>query len=137
LLSKLLFQDTLKSKWYSLSLSFLLPLSPSSLFSFLSFLLPLFSPSSLFSFLSFLPPPFLLPLFSPLILLFLFIYTLFLQLPPSGSSLAPGNGRVTQVLRIINSEQGKKPILLKVKVDYVINNAPVNEIADVAFPPTL
>jgi AP-1 complex subunit gamma-1 len=58
------------------------------------------------------------------------------MIPPSGTVLAP-NGKITQVVRIINSLQGQKPILLKVKIDYVMNGSPVTEVADVAFPPTL
>jgi AP-1 complex subunit gamma-1 len=57
--------------------------------------------------------------------------------PPSGDTLAPGGGKVTQGIKIANSLQGQKPILLKVKIDYVYNGSPINEIADVAFPPTL
>jgi len=56
---------------------------------------------------------------------------------PSGEALAPGGGKITQNIKIANSLQGQKPILLKVKIDYVYNGTQINEIADVAFPPTL
>ncbi len=60
-----------------------------------------------------------------------------MQVPPSGTVLAPSGGKVTQVIRIANSLQGTKPIMLRVKVDYVLNGAPVSDMADVSFPPTL
>eukprot|EP00026_Physarum_polycephalum_P002308 Phypoly_transcript_02314.p1 GENE.Phypoly_transcript_02314~~Phypoly_transcript_02314.p1 ORF type:complete len:848 (+),score=158.44 Phypoly_transcript_02314:117-2660(+) len=56
---------------------------------------------------------------------------------PSGEALAPSGGKITQNIKIANSMQGQKPILLKVKIDYVYNGTQINEIADVAFPPTL
>jgi AP-1 complex subunit gamma-1 len=59
------------------------------------------------------------------------------MVPPSGNVLAPANGRITQNIKIANSMQGQKPILLKVKIEYNYNGSPINEIADVAFPPTL
>jgi len=59
------------------------------------------------------------------------------MVPPSSDALAPGSGKITQNIKIANSMQGQKPILLKVKIDYVYNGSPISEVADVAFPPTL
>lgn len=57
--------------------------------------------------------------------------------PASGAGLAQSGGKVTQLIRVINSEQGKKPVILRVKMDYVLNGTPVSEMVDVSFPPTL
>jgi len=57
--------------------------------------------------------------------------------PASGAGLAQNGGKVTQIIRVINSEQGKKPVILRVKLDYVLNGNPITEMVDVAFPPTM
>jgi len=43
--------------------------------------------------------------------------------PPSGSTLAPGSSNVTQSIRLINSQKGVKPLLMKVKLSYTLNGA--------------
>lgn len=54
---------------------------------------------------------------------------------PTGNSLPPNNGgKVSQQLKLLNTLHGEKPVLLKVKVDYIANGSPVSEIADVSFP---
>jgi len=56
--------------------------------------------------------------------------------PPSGNLIPPNNsGNVTQSIKLMNSEQGQKPLVLKIKIDYLVNGAPVSEVADVNFPP--
>jgi len=55
--------------------------------------------------------------------------------PPSGNLISPNNeGRVTQSLKLMNSEHGQKPLLLKIKIDYLVNGVPASEVADVNFP---
>eukprot|EP01114_Cavostelium_apophysatum_P011948 TRINITY_DN2653_c0_g1_i1.p1 TRINITY_DN2653_c0_g1~~TRINITY_DN2653_c0_g1_i1.p1 ORF type:complete len:828 (+),score=234.87 TRINITY_DN2653_c0_g1_i1:127-2610(+) len=55
--------------------------------------------------------------------------------PPSGDSLAPNGGnKVTQQLKLLNTNHGEKPVLLKMKLDFVFNGAPASEIADITFP---
>ena len=53
--------------------------------------------------------------------------------PPSGNVLAPG-GKIVQVVKVMNTSLGEKPIMLKVKVDYVLNGNPVSDIEDVNVP---
>lgn len=59
------------------------------------------------------------------------------MVPPSGNVLAPNGGQITQNVKIANSLQGQKPILLKVKIEYAYNGVPISEVVDVAFPATL
>jgi AP-1 complex subunit gamma-1 len=55
--------------------------------------------------------------------------------PPSGNVVPPLNsGKVTQSLKLVNTLHGEKPVLLKIKVDYVLNGAPVSDIGDVSLP---
>jgi len=55
--------------------------------------------------------------------------------PASASVLQPNNSnKVTQIVKIINSMQGQKPIVLRIKVDFVVNGNPVSDTADVNFP---
>eukprot|EP01113_Clastostelium_recurvatum_P006468 TRINITY_DN1291_c0_g1_i4.p1 TRINITY_DN1291_c0_g1~~TRINITY_DN1291_c0_g1_i4.p1 ORF type:complete len:891 (-),score=263.42 TRINITY_DN1291_c0_g1_i4:85-2706(-) len=55
--------------------------------------------------------------------------------PPSGNAVPASNaGKVTQLIRIQNSEHGSKPIILRLKIDYVGQNGPVSDMADVNFP---
>jgi len=52
---------------------------------------------------------------------------------PSGNVIDP-SGRVTQQLKLLNTNHGEKPLLLKVKIDYMLNGQPYSDIADVSFP---
>eukprot|EP01117_Protostelium_nocturnum_P002092 TRINITY_DN12733_c0_g1_i1.p1 TRINITY_DN12733_c0_g1~~TRINITY_DN12733_c0_g1_i1.p1 ORF type:complete len:815 (-),score=305.97 TRINITY_DN12733_c0_g1_i1:72-2516(-) len=55
--------------------------------------------------------------------------------PPSGNVLPPHNsGRVTQAFKLMNTLHGEKPLLLKIKMDYIRDGAPVSEMTDVSFP---
>ncbi|KYQ91955.1 clathrin-adaptor gamma chain [Tieghemostelium lacteum] len=56
-------------------------------------------------------------------------------LPPSGTTLAP-NSEVTQNVKVLNSLQGQKPILLRIKVDFQMNGQSYNEVADTPLPST-
>lgn len=58
--------------------------------------------------------------------------------PASSSSIPPkSNGEVTQDIKLINSMQGQKPIMLKIKIGYSQAGIPVEEMAQVSsFPPT-
>jgi AP-1 complex subunit gamma-1 len=58
--------------------------------------------------------------------------------PASSSSIPPkSNGVVTQEVKLVNSMQGQKPIMLKIKVGYSQAGIPVEEMAQVSsFPPT-
>jgi len=55
--------------------------------------------------------------------------------PASATVLQPNNsGKITQVVKIINSMQGQKPIVLRIKLDFVVNGSPASDTADVNFP---
>jgi len=55
--------------------------------------------------------------------------------PPSGNIVPPLNsGKVTQQIKMQNTLHGDKPLLLKIKLDYQLNGAPVSDVADVSFP---
>jgi len=57
--------------------------------------------------------------------------------PPSSNTVPPnGQGTVTQIIRIANSQYGQKPAAMKLKVDYVENGQPVSETLDVANLPS-
>jgi len=34
----------------------------------------------------------------------------------------------------MNMEHGQKPVVLKIKADYLVNGAPISEVADITFP---
>ncbi|PRP77490.1 AP-1 complex subunit gamma-1 [Planoprotostelium fungivorum] len=54
---------------------------------------------------------------------------------PSGNLLPPNNsGRVSQSFKLLNSNHGEKPLLVKIKLDYMANGAPGSDMADVSFP---
>jgi AP-1 complex subunit gamma-1 len=58
-------------------------------------------------------------------------------LPPSSTTI-PGNsnGAVTQEIRVTNSMQGEKPIMLKLKINYNYGGKPVEELGQAAnIPP--
>jgi len=59
-----------------------------------------------------------------------------IQMNPASSTVLPpsSSGKVTQVIKIINSMQGQKPVLLRIKLDFVVNGNPVSDTADVSFP---
>lgn len=53
----------------------------------------------------------------------------------SASTIPPSNGgKVTQILKVGNSMPGQKPIMLRIKLDFVVNGNPVSDTADVTFP---
>jgi len=56
--------------------------------------------------------------------------------PPSATTLPPNNqGKVTQQLKVANSLQGQKPIMLKIRVEYKTDDKTIVEMADVTnFP---
>lgn len=55
--------------------------------------------------------------------------------PPTGNMIPPNNsGKVTQGIKLMNAEHGQKPVVVKIKIDYLINGAPVSEVSDVNFP---
>jgi AP-1 complex subunit gamma-1 len=60
-----------------------------------------------------------------------------LQLLPASSSVVPPmtNNVVTQIVRLANSAHGQKPLLLRIKVDFVVNGQQITDTAEVAnFP---
>jgi AP-1 complex subunit gamma-1 len=59
-----------------------------------------------------------------------------IQVNPASATVLPSNnsGRVTQIVKIINSMQGQKPVLLRIKLDFNVNGNPVSDTADVSFP---
>jgi len=58
--------------------------------------------------------------------------------PPSSTTIPPNNsGKVTQQLKVANSLQGQKPIMLKLRVEYKTEDKTIAEMAEVAnFPDT-
>ena len=45
------------------------------------------------------------------------------------------NNVVTQIVRLANSAHGQKPLLLRIKVDFVVNGQQITDTAEVAnFP---
>ncbi|KAI9923223.1 hypothetical protein PsorP6_002013 [Peronosclerospora sorghi] len=59
--------------------------------------------------------------------------------PPSGNVVPPNNsGVVTQVVKIQNSLQGEKPVLMRIKLEFFINGSKVEDVATVTnFPSNL
>lgn len=56
--------------------------------------------------------------------------------PPSGNVIAPNNtGSITQVIKLMNTLHGEKPLLMKTKIDYQLDGVPISETSDVSFPP--
>ena len=61
-----------------------------------------------------------------------------LQMSPASSDTLPpmSNGAVTQQFKLANSLHGQKPIIVKLKIDFTFNGAPVTEMGQVdTFPP--
>lgn len=57
--------------------------------------------------------------------------------PPSSSIIeANGMGKVTQQIRLVNSLQGQKPIMLKLKITFNKSNESITEQATVSSFPT-
>jgi len=55
--------------------------------------------------------------------------------PPSGNIIPPNNtASITQSIKLMNTLHGEKPLLMKTKIDYLIEGVPVSEVADVNFP---
>ena len=62
-----------------------------------------------------------------------------LEMSPASSSTVPPNsqGAVTQEIKLVNSMQGQKAIMLKIKLGYSQGGHAVEEMAQVSsFPPT-
>ncbi|KAG3109467.1 AP-1 complex subunit gamma-2 [Phytophthora idaei] len=52
--------------------------------------------------------------------------------PPTGDSVPANNsGAVTQVVKIQNSMQGEKPVLMRIKLDFFVNGSKVEEMVTV------
>ena len=59
-------------------------------------------------------------------------------LPASTAILAANGGTGSQKIQIQNTLHGQKPLLMKIKVEYVRNGQAVNDASDVNnFPPGL
>jgi AP-1 complex subunit gamma-1 len=61
-----------------------------------------------------------------------------MQMQPASSSTVPPNGAgvVTQLLKLANSMQGQKPIVIRIKIEYSVGGSKVSETGEVAnFPP--
>jgi len=56
--------------------------------------------------------------------------------PPSSTIIPPNNsGKVTQLLKVANTLQGQKPIMLKLRIEYKTTDKTIVELAEVAnFP---
>lgn len=56
---------------------------------------------------------------------------------PSGNVVPPNNsGNITQQIKLANSLQGQKPVLVKAKVEYNLGGQPVTDLVDISsFPP--
>jgi AP-1 complex subunit gamma-1 len=58
--------------------------------------------------------------------------------PPTSTTINSNTyGQVTQEIRVTNTMQGEKNILLKLKIGYTINGAPIDEMATVSNFPAL
>jgi len=56
--------------------------------------------------------------------------------PATGQVLPPHTDAVTQAMSVVNSTNGEKGLLMKLRIGYAMNGAPVQEMAQVAnFPP--
>jgi len=56
--------------------------------------------------------------------------------PATGQIIPPGTNLVTQTMSCFNSSGGEKGLLMKLRIAYVMNGAPVQEMAQVGnFPP--
>lgn len=52
--------------------------------------------------------------------------------PPTGDAVPPNNsGTVTQVVKIQNSMQGQKPVLMRIKLEFFVNGSKVEDMATV------
>ncbi len=56
--------------------------------------------------------------------------------PPSGSTLeANGMGKVTQQIRLVNTLQGQKPLMMKLKITFNKSGEPITEQSTISsFP---
>jgi hypothetical protein len=55
--------------------------------------------------------------------------------PASDTSIAPYGGTVTQMIKLQNTAVGEKKLMMKCKIDYKINGAPVSANVSVdSFP---
>ena len=64
--------------------------------------------------------------------------TMTLQLlPASAPDVPPGGGVVTQVLNVVNSQHGAKPLAMRLRMTWTAAGAQVTEQATVNFPPGL
>eukprot|EP00216_Chloropicon_sp_CCMP2111_P004951 CAMPEP_0198243782 /NCGR_PEP_ID=MMETSP1446-20131203/30684_1 /TAXON_ID=1461542 ORGANISM="Unidentified sp, Strain CCMP2111" /NCGR_SAMPLE_ID=MMETSP1446 /ASSEMBLY_ACC=CAM_ASM_001112 /LENGTH=840 /DNA_ID=CAMNT_0043927703 /DNA_START=54 /DNA_END=2576 /DNA_ORIENTATION=- len=66
----------------------------------------------------------------------------FIQLhlePASGNQLPPlGAGQVQQRITLTNSMHGQKPLMIRLKLDFAVNNQPISDMVEVKnFPPGL
>ncbi|OWZ24581.1 AP-1 complex subunit gamma-1 [Phytophthora megakarya] len=59
--------------------------------------------------------------------------------PPTDDSVPPNNGgAVTQVVKIQNSMQGEKPVLMRIKLEFFVNDSKVEDMVTVNnFPPNI
>lgn len=56
--------------------------------------------------------------------------------PATSTVLEPhNNGNASQTLSIVNSTNGERPIILKVRIGYVVNGAAIAEMAQVGNLP--
>jgi len=56
--------------------------------------------------------------------------------PATGQIVPPGTNLVTQTMSCVNTSGGEKGLLMKLRIGYVMNGAPVQEMAQVSnFPP--
>merc|ERR1712129_95302 len=56
--------------------------------------------------------------------------------PATGQIIPPGTNLVTQTMSCVNGSAGEKGLLMKLRIGYMMNGAPVQEMAQVSnFPP--
>jgi AP-1 complex subunit gamma-1 len=62
-----------------------------------------------------------------------------IQMTPASSNILPPSqsSKVNQIIKINNSMHGQKPVLLRIKLDFVVNGNSVSDTADVSFPPSV
>mmetsp|Transcript_22524 Transcript_22524/g.49767 ORF Transcript_22524/g.49767 Transcript_22524/m.49767 type:complete len:831 (-) Transcript_22524:121-2613(-) len=54
--------------------------------------------------------------------------------PATGQVLPPRSDAVSQSMSAVNTTNGEKPLLMKLRIGYVLNGTPVQELGQVGFP---
>lgn len=55
-------------------------------------------------------------------------------LAASSTTLGPNGGSATQQVKLANTAQGEKPVMMRVRLEYKINGQPLAEMAEPSIP---